>query len=134
MTDQIIEKAQRIVPMLQQWIELASSSNTYDNIDVVASARIKKGEAGLLTDPQKHISSVLKDLGQMPEPSPDSTSRSLHEFCFWGAALINPLPPLGVSLEVRGRMLEATSIEKRLDLLERTVSRSIQNLDGTRPL
>ena len=120
--------------MLQQWIDLASSSKTYNNVDVVASARIKKGEPGLLTDPQKQIKSVLKDLGQMPEPLPDSTSRHLHEFCFWGAALINPLPPLGVSLEVRGRMLEATSIEERLVLLEKTVSRSIQNLVGTRPL
>ena len=133
-TPEIIAKAQRIVPMLQQWIDLASSSNTYNNVDVVASARIKKGEPGLLTDPQKQITSVLKDLGQMPEPLPDSTSRHLHEFCFWGAALINPLPPLGVSLEVRGRMLEATSIEERLVLLEKTVSRSIQNLNGTRPL
>lgn len=130
----ILDKAQSIVPMLQHWIELASSSNTYDNTDVVASARIKKGEPGLLTDPQKHINSVLKDLGPMTEPSTDSTSKDLHEFCFWGAALINPLPPLGVSLEVRGRMLEATSIEERLDLLEKTVSRSIQNLDGSRPL
>ena len=129
-----IEKAQRVVPMLQQWIELASSPNTFDNIDVVASARIKKGEPGLLTDPHKHIKSVLKDLGPMPEPSSDSTSKDLHNFCFWGAALINPLPPLGVSLEVRGRMLEAASIEERLDLLEKTVSRSIQNLDGSRPL
>ena len=133
-TPDIVDKAQNIVPMLQQWIELASSSNTYDNIDVVASARIKKGEPGLLTDPHKHIKSVLKDLGPMPEPSTDSTSKDLHEFCFWGAALINPLPPLGVSLEVRGRMLEATSIEERLGLLEKTVSRSIQNLDGSRPL
>jgi len=133
-TPEIIAKAQRIVPMLQQWIDLASSSKTYNNVDVVASARIKKGEPGLLMDPQKQIKSVLKDLGQMPEPLPDSTSRHLHEFCFWGAALINPLPPLGVSLEVRGRMLEATSIEERLVLLEKTVSRSIQNLDGTRPL
>ena len=133
-TPNIIGKAQSIVPMLQQWIELASSSNTYDNIDVVASARIKKGEPGLLTDPQKHIKSVLNDLGPMPEPSSDSSCKDLHEFCFWGAALVNPLPPLGVSLEVRGRMLEATSIEERLDLLEKTVSRSIQNLDGSRPL
>ena len=133
-TPDIVDKAQSIVPMLQQWIELASSSNTYDNIDVVASARIKKGEPGLLTDPHKHIKSVLKDLGPMPEPSTDSTSKDLHEFCFWGAALINPLPPLGVSLEVRGRMLEATSIGERLNLLEKTVSRSIQNLDGSRPL
>ena len=133
-TPDIVNKAQKIVPMLQEWIELASSSNTYDNIDVVASARIKKGEPGLLTDPQKHVNSVLKELGPMPEPSTDSTSKDFHDFCFWGAALINPLPPLGVSLEVRGRMLEATSIEERLDLLEKTVSRSIQNLDGTRPL
>jgi len=133
-TPDIVDKAQSIVPMLQKWIELASSSNTYDNIDVVASARIKKGEPGLLTDPHKHIKSVLKDLGPMPEPSTDSTSKDLHDFCYWGAALINPLPPLGVSLEVRGRMLEASSIEKRLDLLEKTISRSIQNLNGSRPL
>jgi hypothetical protein len=133
-TPDVVGRAQDIVPMLRQWIELASSSDTYANTDVVASARIKKGEPGLWTDPHKHIKSVLKDLGPMPEISPDSTGRDLHDFCFWGAALINPLPPLGVSLEVRGRMLEATSIEERLDLLEKTVSRSIQNLDGTRPL
>ena len=95
-TPDIVDKAQSsIVPMLQEWIELASSSNTYDNIDVVASARIKKGEPGLLTDPQKHINSVLKDLGPMPEPSTDSTSKDLLDFLFLGRGAYQPITSAG---------------------------------------
>lgn len=127
-TQDMVDKADNIVPLLERWIDLASSTKTYENTDVVATARIKKGEPGLLVDPEKHIKGVLKDIGEQP-----STSNPI-EFCFWGAAVVNPLPPLGVSLEVRGRMLEAKSINERLDLLERTVLRSIQNLDGSRPL
>ena len=130
-TEDIVDKAESIVPLLDRWVELASNTKTYDNIDVVATARIKTGEPGLHTDPEKHIKGVLKDIGERPSKS---TTSDLNELCFWGAALVNPLPPLGVSLEVRGRMLEAKSINERLDLLQRTVERSIQNLEGTRPL
>ena len=52
----------------------------------------------------------------------------------WGGALINPLPSLGVSTEVRGAVLEAQGAAERVALVQRAVSRSIANLEGRRPL
>ena len=47
---------------------------------------------------------------------------------------MNPLPPLGVSLEIRGALLEAATDEQRMAILERGLLRSIDNLKGIRPL
>ena len=71
---------------------------------------------------------VLDELGPMPAPNEPTA------LAFWGAALVNPLPPMGIALEIRGKMLEAKSIDERLIHLERTVTRSIANLNGTNPL
>ena len=73
---------------------------------------------------------VKKDLGQMPL----ITANSIHDFVFWAVALVNPLPAMGVSLEIRGRMLEAYGLSDKLMILERGLKRSIQNMKGERPL
>jgi len=49
------------------------------------------------------------------------------------AALINPLPAMGISLEIRGNILEVQTLEERLKILEMGLVRSIQNLKGERP-
>lgn len=125
-SEHVIRKAERLIPLLDKWLSLASNSHTYENIDVVATARVLKGQPGLRVDPAALLRNVLADLGERPS---DPTA-----LAFWGAALINPLPVLGVSPEIRGRILEAPDASSRLDILEWGVKRSIRNLDGTVPL
>ena len=120
-----IEKAKSLVPMLQQWQQLASDVKTYENTDVVAASRVMKGQPGLRVDPAALLRKALNDLGEQPKPEVDPTS-----FALWGAALINPLPPLGVSPEIRGRVLEAPDAKSKLEILEWGVKRSIANLEG----
>lgn len=121
------ERIETIIPLLKRWQTLASDVKTYENTDVVAAARVMKGQPGLGVDPAALIRNVLKDLGEMPPENPT-------EFAFWGAALMNPLPVLGVSPEIRGRVLEAPDALSRLKILEWGVQRSIRNLEGTDPL
>lgn len=125
-SEHVIRKAERLIPLLDKWLSLASNSHTYDNIDVVATARVLKGQPGLRVDPAALLRNVLADLGERPS---DPTA-----LAFWGAALVNPLPVLGVSPEIRGRILEAPDASSRLDILEWGIKRSIRNLDGTAPL
>lgn len=120
------ERMETIIPLLEQWKSLASNVKTYENTNVVATSRVMKGQPGLGVDPAALIRNVLKDLGEMPT--------NPTEFAFWGAAFINPLPVLGVSPEIRGRVLEAPDAASRLKILEWGVSRSIRNLEGTDPL
>jgi hypothetical protein len=95
---------------------------------VTAGTRARRGEPGLRVDPERLLSRVLDDLG--PQPSPTAPTA----LALWGAALINPLPPLGVATEVRGAALEAASTEDRLTLVRRAVRKSIANLEGRQPL
>mmetsp|Transcript_3501 Transcript_3501/g.6428 ORF Transcript_3501/g.6428 Transcript_3501/m.6428 type:complete len:366 (+) Transcript_3501:108-1205(+) len=122
-----MERVQRIIPLLGKFESLASDVKTYENTDVVATCRILKGQPGISVDPAALLRSVRNDLGEMPCKHPT-------DFSFWGAALVNPLPPLGVSPEIRGRILEAPNALNRLILLEWGVKRAIRNLEGTDPL
>jgi hypothetical protein len=127
--EEVIEKAKSIVPLLEKWQKLASDVKTYENTDVVAASRVMKGQPGLHVDPAALLRKVLSDLGEQPDPATNPT-----DFALWGAALINPLPALGVSPEIRGRVLEAPNARMRLEILEWGVKRSIANLEGKTPL
>ncbi len=124
----MIEKAEALLPLIDEWYDLASNAQTYHNVNVTASTRVKRGQPYLSVEPSNLLNRVMKDLGD--RPSVDDPIA----LAFWAAALINPLPPLGVSLEIRGRILEATGVEERLNVLEMGLKRSIQNLNGERPL
>merc|ERR1711879_609398 len=71
---------------------------------------------------------ILDHLGPLP-PLNKATQRAL-----WVAALINPLPALGVAFEIRPAMLSATSAKKRLEIAIKGIRDSIAHLDGTRPM
>jgi hypothetical protein len=120
------QKVYSLVLLVDEWFALASNVDTFKNTNVTASSRIRKGHPGLWVDSGKLLQRVWKELG--PRPTTPTA------FCFWAAALINPLPALGVSLEIRGQMLEAPTVERRLNVLEWGLIRSIDNLKGTRPL
>lgn len=127
-TTTAICKATNIIPLIKQWYALASNPNTYNNIDVVATTRVQKGSPGLRINPKSLLQKVRLDLGPMPPPSRPTA------LAIWGAALINPVPALGVSTEVRGAVLHVEGAEAKLHVLERGLVRSIGNLNGSMPL
>ncbi|KAL3909714.1 MAG: hypothetical protein SGARI_002463 [Bacillariaceae sp.] len=120
---------ERLPSMVDEWVSLASNIKTYENTNVTASTRIKVGEPGLWIEPETLLKQIKKKLGPIPSAKDDPTA-----FCFWVAALINPLPVLGVSLEIRGKLLEAPTVKQRLLVVEMGLTRSIDNLIGKRPL
>ena len=124
----VLSRAVSLLPLLDRWLELASDPFTYNNVDVVASTRRRKGYPGLRVDASRLLQNVMSDLGERPPPSRPT------DLAFWATGLINPLPPLGVSPEIRGRVLEAADSKRRLEIVEWGVKRSIQNLEGTAPL
>jgi hypothetical protein len=46
-------------------------------------------------------------------------------------ALINPLPALGVAMEIRPKLLTAVSAEERIEIARDGIYRSIRHMDGT---
>ncbi|OEU17053.1 hypothetical protein FRACYDRAFT_239656 [Fragilariopsis cylindrus CCMP1102] len=100
-----IEKVEALIPYVDEWYDLASNIKTYQNLNVTATARIQWDQPYLTIEPEKLL-----------------------------RPLINPLPALGVSLEIRGNILEANTIQQKLQILELGLMRSIQNLKGERRL
>ena len=121
------EDITRIDGLVDEWYRLASDPKTYENLGVTAMTRVRKDAPILSVKPENLLRRVLKDLGPKP-------LENVYLYVFWAAALINPLPPLGVSFEIRGKMLECYDIEEQLQILERGVKRSIRNLTGEQPL
>lgn len=126
----MIRRAKLLLPLVETWCDLASDMKTYENIQVTATARVQQGQPFMSVQPDNLLQRVKKDLGEMPELN----RQGIHDFVFWVAALINPLPCLGVSLEIRGKVLEACGLEEKFNILEFGLQRSIQNLRGERPL
>jgi hypothetical protein len=124
-----LEKAESLVPLVEEWLDLASNPGTYNNVNVTAAAmRVRRDQPILRVDPKALLKRAVAALGVRPDPRTDPT-----RFCFWAAALINPLPAMGISLEIRGNILEVRTLEERLKILEMGLVRSIQNLKGERP-
>ena len=97
---------------------LARSEALADSVDEwVRLVRDKKRER---TPGQ--LDGVLEDLGPMP-PAAAANARAL-----WVSALINPLPALGVALEVRPAALMAKDIDLRLKAVEMGLADSIKRM------
>ena len=122
----LAEAADAVLTALAEWEALARADSTYDNVDVVAGGRAQRGAPGLRLDPARLLDAVQEELGPRPEKP---TALAL-----WVAALINPLPSLGIAPEIRAAVLQAPGAEQRLRIVERGVRRSIANLSGKRPL
>lgn len=149
-TSSAIEKVKELNALVDEWYQLARDPSTFENVNVTATTRIRVGHPGLWISPETLLRRVSNQLGPRPcswfastdvasssptaAPVTSPTVADITAFIFWAAALINPLPPLGVSLEIRGRLLEAPTLRRRLEILELGLRRSIDNLKGTRPL
>mmetsp|Transcript_15368 Transcript_15368/g.47703 ORF Transcript_15368/g.47703 Transcript_15368/m.47703 type:complete len:314 (-) Transcript_15368:23-964(-) len=75
-----------------------------------------------------HLALVRRHLGPMPAPTSPS------QLALWIGGYINPLPALGVSLEIRPLLLAATTASERVDAAVAGISSSISHLDGTKRL
>jgi hypothetical protein len=74
------------------------------------------------------MKSRMDDLGVMPDED-DMTERAL-----WTAALINPLPALGVCLEIRPAMLSCGNDYDRMVLVCQALQSSMDHLTGKQRL
>lgn len=92
--------------LVEQWIELARTKEHYEG----------------------QIDQLLEDLGEIP-PASEPSDRA-----FWIGALINPLPGMGVAMELRPQLLMAKSAEERIGTVYSGIEASIHHMDGTKPL
>lgn len=74
------------------------------------------------------ISTLLKQLGEIP-PEHESTERAL-----WVGALINPLPSMGVAMEIRPALLVSKKAEERVEVALEGLLKSIRHMDGSERL
>jgi len=72
------------------------------------------------------MESRMRGIGPMPD---DTGKRAI-----WVASLINPLPPLGVCLEIRPAMLACHNDLERVTLASMAIQSSIDHLTGKRRL
>jgi hypothetical protein len=89
--------------LVDRWIELAKENER-------TSGQIEK---------------LLDDLGDIPPPEQPS------ERAFWVGALVNPLPAMGVALEIRPALLTAKTSEERIEVALDGILRSIKHMDGS---
>mmetsp|Transcript_17083 Transcript_17083/g.24050 ORF Transcript_17083/g.24050 Transcript_17083/m.24050 type:complete len:347 (+) Transcript_17083:65-1105(+) len=71
------------------------------------------------------IDELLEQLGPIP-PEDQPSERAL-----WVGALINPIPALGVAMEIRPSLLTAKTAQERVDVAHEGIFKSIQHMDGT---
>mmetsp|Transcript_33562 Transcript_33562/g.40217 ORF Transcript_33562/g.40217 Transcript_33562/m.40217 type:complete len:370 (+) Transcript_33562:127-1236(+) len=74
------------------------------------------------------IDLLLEQLGKIPSAEEPS------DCAFWIGALINPLPALGVAMEIRPSLLLAKTSEERVEVAIDGLFRSIRHMDGTAPM
>jgi len=74
------------------------------------------------------IDTLLRQLGEIP-PEECPSDRA-----FWVGALINPIPAMGVALEIRPALLTAKTAEDRVNIALDGIWKSIRHMDGTERL
>ena len=107
MTDALLARSEGLGVLVDEWEELVRNGG-------------RERSPG-------QLDGVLRDLGPMPEAATPS-ARAL-----WIAGLINPLPALGVALEVRPAALMAPTAEVRLQVVEMGLQDSIERLKSPGP-
>jgi hypothetical protein len=100
-------QAEALVPRIAEWLHLVRST-----------ARER-------TDGQ--LGALLRDLG--PRPAADEAD----DLALWAAALLNPLPPLGVARDVRPAVLRADAPLERLVVVSDALAESIERMRRVAP-
>ena len=99
--------AESVAPMVSEWVDLVRSTNRE-------------------REPLQ-ITRVLSDLGPMPD------AEQAGDRALWVAALINPMPALGVALEVRAAVLDAADSLARMQVVHEALADSISRLKSMPP-
>ena len=71
------------------------------------------------------IDELLEGLGDIPDAE-DPSERAM-----WIGALINPIPAMGVALEIRPSLLMAGTAEERIAIATEGIVKSIRHMDGS---
>eukprot|EP00579_Thalassiosira_antarctica_P000929 CAMPEP_0201866088 /NCGR_PEP_ID=MMETSP0902-20130614/777_1 /ASSEMBLY_ACC=CAM_ASM_000551 /TAXON_ID=420261 /ORGANISM="Thalassiosira antarctica, Strain CCMP982" /LENGTH=364 /DNA_ID=CAMNT_0048390979 /DNA_START=103 /DNA_END=1197 /DNA_ORIENTATION=- len=71
------------------------------------------------------IDALLEQLGEIP-PEHEPTERAL-----WVGALINPVPSMGVAMEIRPQLLVSKRAEERVQVAFDGIMKSIRHMDGS---
>lgn len=103
-----VEAARALPPLVEEWCE---------------EVRRMKAERF-----EGQLTGVLADLGPMPTPELADT------LAFWVAALVNPLPALGVAFEIRPAVLAARNVGERVGIAREGIEGSIGHVTGRRRL
>jgi len=101
-TPAVVERAEALEALVVEWIRLVRTTG-------------RERQPG-------QIERVLQDIGPIPEATRPS-ARAL-----WIAGLINPLPGLGVALEIRPACLTAETADMKLQVIEMGIKDSIERL------
>jgi len=107
-TAEELELSASLGPLVEQWIDLVRSTE-------------RERVPG-------QLEGVLSDLGPMP-PTARPNARAL-----WVAGLVNPLPALGVALEIRPHALMAETAQARLTAAAFGLKDSIRRMGSSGPL
>ena len=91
--------------LVQQWVDL-----------ILKTERMNSDE----------LNRRLKDMGELPK---DVTQRAM-----WVGALVNPVPPINVCMEIRPALLACRNIHDRMILTVTALRASIDHMSGKRPL
>ena len=102
-----IEQAEALEPLVAEWTSL-----------------VREGQRERAPG---QLQRILNDLGPMPEAD------LADERAFWTAALINPLPALGVASEVRPAVLCADAAGPRVEMVRAALAESIEKLKAMPP-
>ena len=100
-------RAEELDDLVEQWIGLVRSTG-------------REREPG-------QMAKLLADLGPMP------SAQYADDRALYVAALINPLPALGVALEIRPAALAARTALERLEVAKRGIKDSIARLERSGP-
>jgi len=89
--------------LVERWIELARENERHKD----------------------QVDDLLRDLGPMP------AVHKATELAMWVGALINPLPGMGVAMEIRPSLLMASTSEERVKVALQGLLASIRHMDGS---
>ena len=98
-----MSKARVLPDLIDEWVTLARTKERYTG----------------------QIDTLLQDIGPIPPPPEEPTNLS-----FYVGALINPLPAMGVALEIRPSLLLANTPEERVTIAIEGITKSIRHMQG----
>lgn len=105
-----------------------SKSFTQPNMNMRNGASLIDRWVELAKENERHpgqIDALLGQLGEIP-PEHEPTERAL-----WVGALINPLPSMGVAMEIRPALLVSKKAEERVQISLEGILKSIKHMDGS---